>query len=249
MGANKKLGITGSTLKIIAIITMLIDHIGAAILERLLVSWKFNMAEATGQQLAIYYLNFAFRTIGRIAFPIFCFCLVEGFLYTKNVKKYAKRLLLFGIISEIPFDLAFFQMPTLVYQNVYFTLWIGLLTLIGIQWVEKKESFFQSVWIGVPFFVKGGIIFSGIWFAEYLKTDYGGIGVVLILIFYFFKDARIKQSIVGAMSFLWEPASIAAFCLLPFYNGERGIRFKYIFYVFYPLHLCILYFIEKLLIG
>ena len=113
---EKKKGISGSTLKMIAIVTMLIDHIGAAVLARLLMvnglgELDQTNADAIMQWLsangALYWTYTIMRMIGRVAFPIFCFLLVEGFLHTHDVKKYAMRLGLFALLSEIPFDLMY----------------------------------------------------------------------------------------------------------------------------------------------
>ena len=116
-------GFSGSTLKLIAIITMLIDHIGAAVIARLLIAGQ-------GSEL-LYKIYYAMRAVGRVAFPIFCFLLVEGFFYTGSRKKYALRLFGFALLSEIPFDLAFSgKILEFGYQNVFFTLLIGLLTIM-----------------------------------------------------------------------------------------------------------------------
>lgn len=208
----------GGTLKIIAIITMLADHIGALLFPQIIL----------------------FRIIGRIAFPIFCFLLVEGFMHTRDVKKYALRLLLFAFISEIPFDLAFgggstigFIPVNLYQQNVFFTLFLGLLALILIT-----KYGYQRINI---FF----IILSCMLVASFLKTDYGEAGVLLIVLFYYSYGNILK--VIG---------SVILFCLiftgiqiygilslipLVLYNGKKGITFKYVFYVFYPAHLLILY--------
>ena len=148
IGAQRKRGISGSTLKLIAIFTMLIDHTGATILEKTLMARGMSsMYSGDAQAMMQFYADngllfgiyTTMRLIGRIAFPIFCFLLVEGFLHTRNVKKYAVRLALFAAISEIPFDLALFN-KTLEFshQNVFFTLLIGLLTLIGFKTLKEK---------------------------------------------------------------------------------------------------------------
>lgn len=126
-------GLSGSTLKLIAIITMLIDHIGAAVIARLLIAGQ-------GSEM-LYKIYYAMRAVGRVAFPIFCFLLVEGFFYTGSRKKYALRLFGFALLSEIPFDLAF-SGKTLEfgYQNVFFTLLIGLLTIMLFDAVVKKQE-------------------------------------------------------------------------------------------------------------
>ena len=105
---NKTGGLSGSTLKLIAIVTMLIDHVGAALVYRMMLAYiDRGGAENTsvyGRMLIIYWVM---RMIGRIAFPIFCFLMVEGFQKTHNKWKYAMRLGGFALLSEIPFDLAF----------------------------------------------------------------------------------------------------------------------------------------------
>ena len=108
---KERKGISGSTLKIIAIITMLIDHIGAGVLGRLLVVRGMNETadlnawiDANSTLVITYQMM---RFVGRLAFPIFCFLLIEGFEHTHDVKKYALRLLSFCLVSEIPFDLLF----------------------------------------------------------------------------------------------------------------------------------------------
>ena len=125
---EKKKGISGSTLKMIAIVTMLIDHIGAAVLARLLMVNGLGELDQTNTDAimqwlsangALYWMYTVMRMIGRVAFPIFCFLLVEGFLHTHDVKKYAMRLGLFALLSEIPFDLAFSsKILEFNYQNV-----------------------------------------------------------------------------------------------------------------------------------
>ena len=151
---EKKKGISGSTLKMIAIVTMLIDHIGAAVLARLLMVNGLGELDQTNTDAimqwlsangALYGTYTVMRMIGRVAFPIFCFLLVEGFLHTHDVKKYAMRLGLFALLSEIPFDLAFSsKILEFNYQNVFFTLFIGLLTMIAYRAVEEKEEWGQA---------------------------------------------------------------------------------------------------------
>ena len=143
-------GISGSTIKIIAVAAMLIDHIAAAVLMRQIVANGYMDVAASGNMAdmmqwlmdngALFYIYEAMRMIGRLGFPIFCFLLVEGFQRTRNVKKYALRLAAFALISEIPFDLAFKgEIFYMGYQNVYFTLLFGLLALCCIDYVDKHE--------------------------------------------------------------------------------------------------------------
>ncbi|MDO5336225.1 MAG: TraX family protein [Eubacteriales bacterium] len=141
---NKKRGISGSTMKIIAIVTMLIDHIGAALLGRLLMQTGYmNVLQSGDAALIEQWAKgnagllgtfFIMRMIGRLGFPIFCFLLVEGFQKTRNVKKYILRLGIFALISEIPFDLAFHgTLLEFSYQNVFFTLFFGILVMYAFQ--------------------------------------------------------------------------------------------------------------------
>lgn len=120
----KQQGISGYWLKVIAVISMLIDHTSAVILEQ--IPGLENPA-------------FLMRIIGRLAFPIYCFLLVEGFYHTRSRAKYAGRLFLFALISEVPFDLAFSRrMWDFSSNNVFFTLLFGLLVIWGVEGIKQK---------------------------------------------------------------------------------------------------------------
>ncbi|MDE6313177.1 MAG: conjugal transfer protein TraX [Lachnospiraceae bacterium] len=219
-------GFTANALKIIAIVTMLIDHIGAALV------WQM-----VGQQGDTFYIIYrGMRLIGRIAFPIYCFFIVEGFRHTRSVKKYMARLAVFAIISEIPFDYAFMGGLTLSYQNVFFTLTLGLACIWGFQELEvrMKAGLAQTVLKIVVMLVMAEA-------AELLHTDYGDFGVIIIAVLYLFQKKRGIQCIVGALGFAWEVTAPLSFVLLYFYNGEKGKQVnKYLFYGFYPVHLAVI---------
>lgn len=218
---HQRKGLTGSTLKLIAIITMFIDHIGAGILEQL---------PGFVPNSSIFYTDIVLRYIGRVAFPIFCFLLVEGFLHTSNIKKYAIRLFLFALISEIPFDLAFSRkILETNYQNVFFTLFIGLVTLMAVKHFENQKL------------LRILAIFAGIAAAQFLRTDYAGFGVVFILLLYIFHDKIIFRNIICSVAIIWELTAPIAFIPITLYNGLRGIKMKYFFYIFYPAHLLLIY--------
>lgn len=249
----RKKGISGSTIKIIAIVAMLIDHIGAVIIERMINQLGVNSLNTANLQELMQFITknggilliyFLMRAIGRIGFPIFCFLLVEGFLHTKNVTKYALRLLAFALISEIPFDLGFCGKPFYWgYQNVFFTLFIGLLVMIAYRAIEglKVNKFFK-----VAFYILALAV--GIIASMLLKTDYGttyGIGVICIMALYIFRKNKVHQIIAGCITFLWEITAPLAFIPIGLYNGRRGLSLKYFFYAFYPLHLFILYLIAR----
>ena len=120
---------SGTALKTIACITMLVDHIGASCIEAGLLLPELETGEVSGgawDQLSLFQLDRVLRFTGRLAFPIFCFLLVEGFVHTHDFRKYALRMLGFALLSEFPFDWAFFSGVWWGHQNVYFTLLLGL---------------------------------------------------------------------------------------------------------------------------
>lgn len=234
-------GISGSTLKIIAIATMLIDHIGAVIVERMILRGVPFVGMSIKE---LYLLDQVLRSIGRIGFPLFCFLLVEGFVHTKNRVKYGLRLGLFALLSEIPFNLAFSgKVFLLKYQNVFFTLLIGFLVMAAFRQIEEKyrEKRLLSVILMVV------SLAAGMAMAVLLKTDYDYLGVLSIVVLYVFRAYRPFQMLCGALSFMWEIPAPAAFLAAACYNGRRGLRLKYIFYIFYPAHLLILYFVAVIL--
>lgn len=230
-------GISGSTLKLIAIITMFIDHVGAVIVERMVLKG----VSFGGMSLKdLYLLDQILRSIGRIGFPIFCFLLVEGFVHTKNRVKYGMRLTLFAFLSEIPFDLAFTgKVFSTKYQNVFFTLLIGLLVMAVFRVIEEKYN--EKRILAIVLMLLS--LTAGMTLAVILKTDYDYRGVISIVVLYVFRMYRPLQLLAGAMTFMWEIPAPAAFLAAACYNGRRGLKLKYVFYIFYPLHLLLLYFI------
>ena len=222
---------TGTELKLIALLTMTMDHFAAVLLT-------------PGSSLYVL-----LRAIGRLAFPLYCFLLAEGFYYTKDHKAYLKRLFLFALISEIPFDFALFgtnsirDIPTLMsHQNVFFTLFTGFLLL----YLNERMSTLSSIDKSLMFL----LIFALI--AEALRFDYGLFGILMIYLFYAAKknERRLPPFLLwfialfplllsgqtnGLMILLDLP-------LIALYNGQKGKMLpgmKYLFYAYYPLHLFI----------
>lgn len=231
--------INANIIKMIAIITMFIDHLGATLV------WEYMLTLQGEARMEWYTIYMVMRKIGRLAFPIYCFFIVEGLEHTRSVKKYITRLLIFAVISEIPFDYAFQNKLTLGYQNVFFTLTIGLLCIWGVREVEERitDNIKQIVF-------KTLIIAAGIFLANLLNTDYGGFGVLMIAILYLFQKSRLFQCIFGAAGFAWEVTAPISFLLLYFYNGEKGKNVnKYFFYAFYPVHLAILALVKIICFG
>ncbi len=211
------------SLKMIALITMAIDHTGAVLFPE----------------------EMAFRLIGRMSFPIYCFLLAEGFFYTSSRFRYLFRLLLLALVSEPVFDLAFFD--TLWYpghQNVFWTLSMGLAAM----WVLEKMQ--ESPAIGMILAAAFALL------AELCNTDYGAFGVVLILIFSVCRSRR--GTGVGAFALVnsgyalllnpLQAAAVLSAVPIGLYNGKRGIRLpKLLFYAFYPVHLLLLFLIREAL--
>ncbi len=249
-----KRGLSSAVLKNIAVVTMLIDHIGAVIVIRLLIQKGLYGAVADqetyiawlGQNRGMYGTYMAMRIIGRLAFPIYCFLLVEGFQRTHNGKRYLGRMLLFALISEVPFDLAFSgRLWNMQYQNVFFTLFIGLMVIAGLRLVDQRLSD-PETWrklAGVGLYAV--IIAAGSVLALVLKTDYSFKGILAITVLYLFRSRRKAQIWAGVIAFLLmdglEMIAALSFLLIWFYNGARGRQNKYFFYFFYPAHLLLLW--------
>lgn len=238
-----KIQLNANTLKWIAVITMFIDHMAASMIRNGLYLEHHGVVAIRmfdpDMQKLFHDSYYVMRGIGRLAFPVFCFFIVEGFLKTRDVRKYALRTLLFGFLSEIPFDLAIkdvWWFPG--HQNVMFTMFIGLLVLMGIRqaWDGDLYSITWKEVIGVVLAVGCGCAAAWI-----LKTDYNYKGILLIVVLYLFRDRKDVQCLTGAAAIAWEKWAPPAFILLYLYNGERGRQNKYFFYLFYPLHLAGLY--------
>ena len=255
--------IPGSTLKIIAMVCMLIDHTAAVLFDRILISRGLldavNASDggasflSTGNTAVIYYADMIMRAIGRISFPIFCFLLIEGFMHTHDVKKYALNLGIFALVSEIPFDLAFAGKPFyLDYQNVFFTLFIGLVMMIFLQKIDSKAQKDAGAWQRANWKVSVGkllVIVAACAVATLLKTDYSAMGILTIVLMYNMRKNKMYCIGIGcAVLTLLSLNEITCFlAMIPvhFYNGKRGLNLKYPFYAFYPVHLFLLYLISR----
>ena len=170
-------GLNRGNLKMIALFCMTLDHFAVMILD----SWLKILAKESLEYFCVNTLHIMLRLIGRIAFPIFCFFIVEGLLYTRNVYKYALRLLILGIISEVPFDMVlkhtFFDRHN---QNVFWTLLLGLITIYAIDGIYKKVKCKKAI----RYIIVTITALSGMYLAEFFGTDYGIVGVLTIIIIY-----------------------------------------------------------------
>lgn len=223
----KKRTYHGEDLKLWAMWSMLIDHAGAVLIE------NTSLYQITGFRM----LAVACRLIGRISFPLICFLLIEGFCHTEDRRKYLMRMGCFALISEIPFDLAFFDKLDLQRQNVFFTLFTGILLLYAL---EKAETLEHSPLIRS--FMMAAAILAGCAAATAGRFDYSYMGILLIAALYLFRKDRKKQCIAGAVLSLYELTAALAFILVGKYNGEKGDGRlpRNWFYIFYPLHLLVL---------
>ncbi len=229
-------GFDGFQLKIIAIVTMLIDHTGVILFPGRI--W--------------------FRIIGRTAFPIFAFMIAEGYLHTRNPWKYLARLLLFAVVSQVPYSLMGNRAPlSLSALSIYCTLALGLVAIIAYEKMKGyllEHRFHQALSVGLSLILPAVCI----WLGEKLHVDYAWRGVALIFAFHF---ARTNwQAVLGVLALLtvyeW-PALMSGrinqtylglflpMPLLFLYNGRKGISMKYLFYLFYPAHILILVLIKR----
>ncbi len=230
LAAQRRFGLSAAVLKWIAVVTMVIDHFAVAV-----------YAQMAGYDYEVYRM---FRKVGRLAFPIYCFLLVEGFCHTRNVVKYLRNCFLFAVISEIPFNLAIFG--KLVYpkgQNVYFTLCIGLCALILLDQLKLR---YQTKAV----LLKLSIIIAAAILGEWLDVDYHWKGILFIIMFYYVRDMQEWiRNVVGICAFAYEVTAPLAFIPIHFYNGARGRQMKYLFYAIYPIHLLVFGLIRFYLAG
>ena len=200
---------TGFQLKLLAMLAMTADHIGAVFFPEIpLLRW-----------------------IGRLAMPVLCFFIGEGLRHTRSPRRYLLRLTGFALLSELPFDLAFYGGIEWGHQNAYFTLALGLLALWAIQ-SRGMEGWLLALTAALA--------------AELLGCDYGMYGVLLILLLDRFHRARSEQLAAAALLNLaffglqTQTLSLIALTLLWLYNGKRGRDDRRLFYLYYPAHLCVL---------
>lgn len=217
MDANR--GLSQEGLKLIACVSMLADHIGAVFVP---VVWL--------------------RIAGRLAFPIYCFLLAEGMARTRDVKKYGLRLAVGAVLSELPYDLLFYEGMTLAHQSVMVTLLLGYGMIL---WMRRMPK------LSLPAAAICALA------AKLLRSDYGAMGVLLIAVFYLSRELSRRE--------LWQGAGLAALCWLKgggslaripvqlygvlamvpicLYTGKKATSSRAVqwgFYLFYPLHLAIL---------
>lgn len=217
--------LSGAQLKYIAFASMLIDHINKTFFP------YFN-----SRGLAI--MSGLFDILGRIAFPIFIFLLVEGYFKTRNRWKYLGTLLLFAVISEVPFDMfttaSYFEMN---WNNIMFTLALVLVMIWSIDVLkEKMQSLPKFLW----YLLSLVIVATACVVAMKLGLDYEHHAVLIGYFLYLFHDRPVIALPFNFAAMYKEPWALLGFGLTLTYNGKRGKQNKLVNYLFYPVHLLIL---------
>ena len=231
--------LTGGQIKIIAIIAMFLSHLAQSDFLYFLGEKYWMIADI-------------FVFIGRISMPIFCFFTVQAVIYSTDIKKYFLRMLIFALISEIPFDLALndslFDFGT---QNVIFTLLIGALTIFAIEKVFQSE---KNDIIKIIFIILISLV--GMPLGNILKTDYSYKGVLAIVLIYLTRNSKISTAMALFVGFFFESEMwgyviemtygfvYLSIPLLMLYNGKKGKESKWLYYIFYPAHLLLIYFLK-----
>ena len=210
--------ITLFTLKIIAIVTMFLDH--------------YYRIIGGPEWLSM---------LGRLAFPIFAFSISEGYSHTKNVNKYLMRLLNFAIIIQLPNFLGFQEYPL----NIFFTLALGLFCLeildnnkinIVVRYIVVLYLCFLAEKTGLDYGAYGVILI--ILFNKLRNNK--------LYIFIGFLALNLVILKIGNLTEI-QIYSMLSLIPIFLYNGKKGYGMKYLFYLFYPLHFIFLYFLNELL--
>ena len=237
-----KKSLPSSAIKMIALITMFTDHMGYALGRTGFLFIPRILGLTTDPYIVSEWVWLVFRSVGRIAFPLFCFMLVEGFFHTGSHRRHLILLGSFALISEIPFNL-FFRMKIsyLPHQNTLFTLFMAY---VGLLLLDRCTGDYRFLAFLFPLA------------AEFLHTDYGAEGVFTVYLFYLAarrKGGDLSRAgaadyflalcplLMSALSWKVEICRIISLPILLLYNGEKGWSRKYFFYLFYPLHLLALY--------
>lgn len=255
-------GLTGAGLKWIALITMLIDHLAAACgmyMTSAIVLMSFSWG------LEVYYLM---RLIGRISFPLFAFCFVEGFIHTKNRSRQLLTLIIFGVISQIPYYFCLCNSSFWDF-NILLTLAFCYLTLMFFEWgifrlgislQQVRHPLASSIFVLFQysvFAILTAVIFG--WISWLINLDYDWGAVAMVLAFYIFRKNRVLAATTGVGALLifmiligsgdYVPTLFVAWICIMLYNGQRGRQNKWFFYFFYPIHLSVIFLARYLIFG
>jgi len=252
-------------LRMIALISMFLDHFAAILLSSLLNATlgvtnamragtsirEILIVFCSRNQDVLWGLFNACRWIGRIAFPLYAFLIVQGFMHTRSRLRYAARLAILAVLSEIPFDLAFSgEILEFLTNNVFFTLLAGLLLIWGISRLETLCSKIINPLLRRGALLAGGIflyICAGFVITSIFNSDYGLSGISAVLLIYLLRKWPAAAVMAGGIATivlnlsLMQVFSLAAVIPVLLYNGKKGPSGKVFFYGFYPIHLLLLW--------
>lgn len=241
---HKERGLSGNALKLIACLLMFFDHLSQGVALNSLGFTPTYIANDWGIPIlsglsTAELLAMVATMAGRIAFPIFCFFLVQGVLLSGDFKKQIQRLLLFAFLSEVPFDLGLFgQVFYWDHQNVFFELALGAITIAAMKKILDGDSKWKRL-VAPCIFIVTAIL------AEFLRFDYGASGIIAMVLFYLVCNDRRRTMLMGLIAYFFEaPLYGTVYLSLPLiyqYNGKRGRGGRWFFYIFYPAHLLALY--------
>lgn len=239
--------VSADGLKLFACITMLIQTIGITIVENGLIRLDQYTQESLSTALAedshlmmLAGIGSVMQLVGGLAVPIFAFLLVEGFHHTSSYRKYLFTMAFFALLSEVPYDLAISgKIWDFASQNALFSMTICLAMLYCLKIAREKVPAFSGV-------LQVLIVFGGIIWASFLHGEFGLCMILLTAIFYCFETRNVLKTVLGIIvSLLYVPGPLSFYGIWC-YTGERKNKIsKYVFYVFYPLHLLVLGLIVK----
>lgn len=233
--AHRAARLSGFDLKLIACITMVLDH-----------SSKFFHLRGAAELILS-------DIAGRIAFPLFCFLLTEGYFHTHNVRKYTAHVLFFAVISEVPFNLMYGSWFFPEHQNTLFTLGLGLIMFRLLTAIRTHDCSLTR-----SFLLQAAAVAGCAAAAYFLRLDYGWMGILCLTCFYYFNGVMMKNKLDACfwgclmlnLDLFGEAGAFLAMIPVALYNGERGRQLtpegaraaavKYAFYIFYPAHLALL---------
>ena len=220
----------GTSLKLIAMISMVFDHVGDMFFPG----------------------SLCMRMIGRLAMPLFSFCIAEGYAHTKNKQRYLMRMGVFALVSEIPFDLAFESRVGLGHQNIMLSFFLAILALMVFDRIrgEGKEHAAGKTLLGILCVCAVAVL------ALLLRADYTLFAVLAVFLFYVLRNRHPLLRCGVGVGFLALTRTVGYYratglSLIPLllYNGKRGRGLKWLFYAFYPGHLLLLYLLKTVLGG
>ncbi|MBQ6574875.1 MAG: hypothetical protein IJL90_02075 [Lachnospiraceae bacterium] len=241
---KEKIKLSCNVLKTLACVFMFIDHCGYGILHNYMIAHAMDIMPEEYKTLNSLYETC--RGIGRLAFPIFCFFLVEGFLRTRAVVKYAFRLLILAVISEIPFDLGLYGKAfNWDHQNIILTFLLALIMMTVLKYMTQTFIGMSKQLLCLCH-VCTVIAFADL--AYLLKADYSWKCILLVAVLYYLKDLGTLRLLAGSATVSWKAFAPISFVLLYFYDPSMKPRYKYAFYLFYPVNFIIVYLLARVII-